>query len=365
MEEVLGEISHGLNQIALNPELTLEQMAVSAQQMTDNVIRFAEEQRRLDDEKTTLLGLNDHYASDVDEVVRAGRFVSADDIRLLFEEFLRSSAISGRLNRLDEEDPFLLEFTPDGRKEIVRQIRSQASSKFAPSTLIRKLDSQSEIHITFDQDSAEVHRDAEFLTPVHPLVRLATQHWMSQVKYLSGSYRVHTDLAQPGIYLFTSEIWETIAAQPDLQMVNLAIDIETLEFARELSANLLGILRTARSASGGWPSFPRTRFESLLTQLDILSDQQRRDRIRQITESNEQLLNRKLASLSLFYQSRLDRVQAEIEAVTDQKIVRMKTSEHSRIWLEYEEHRSELERGRNVEILTNRVGTAFLEVSND
>ncbi len=73
------------------------------------------------------------------------------------------------------------------------------------------------LRVTFDQATAAEHRNIEFITPVHPLVRAAVAWCGRDEEPLLGAFGARTTLAQPGLYVFACELWETIAVRPDLR----------------------------------------------------------------------------------------------------------------------------------------------------
>src|SRR5260370_20303383 len=97
LEEVLGDVVQGLNRVVLNTSLSEAQAETRVRQITDNAIRLAEEQRRLDDERGALLGLDDPVTEEVENAVEAGRFVAEADLRLLVDAYLGQPGIRGAL----------------------------------------------------------------------------------------------------------------------------------------------------------------------------------------------------------------------------------------------------------------------------
>ena len=88
LEEVLGETVLALNRLAADTRLSPEQMAERAEQEADNVLRRAEEQRRLEAETPGLLGLDVALEDEELQVEREQRFVTADEMRDVVAEFL-------------------------------------------------------------------------------------------------------------------------------------------------------------------------------------------------------------------------------------------------------------------------------------
>jgi hypothetical protein len=226
----------------------------------------------------------------------------------------------------------------------------------------RALEAADDVQLTFHQSTAVERRDVEFLTPVHPLARAATAHWIQEDKPLVGAFRLATDRVPPGTYIFVCEVWETIAARPDLRLVCLAVSARDGMYADVLSNEFLSLLAQPDIRGGEDIGLAPTSTVQCLQELDAISDARRRDAVRRLEASNELLLNRRLASLDSFYESRQRRVRVELDAATHPRITRMKESELSGIVAEHECRRSELERRRQVDVIARRVATGFMEI---
>lgn len=362
LEEVLGEITQDLSRTALDPLLTPEQAEARARQIADNAIRLAEEQRRLDADSAGLLGLDDAFTREVDDVVAGGRFVSEEDLRVLIETFLRQPILQGALGG-DEDRVERLRLSEPGRRELVSRIQAAGHPSGPSAAFIRAVERSAEPALTFDQATAVQRRDIEFVTPVHPLARAATRYWTEQAEALTGAFTVATDRVAAGLYVFACEIWETIAVRPDLRLVCLAVSAEGGGFAQALSASLLHLLPAAQALGPDRLDAASASASRCLVELDTLSDEQRRDAVRRLAASNELLLGRRLASLEASHQSRQRRVSDELLGATEPRIIRMKTSERSRVQADYERRRAALERARQVEVLSVRVAAGLVEVT--
>jgi ATP-dependent helicase HepA len=364
LEEVLGEVAHDLNRVALDPVLSPEQVESRARQVADNAIRLAEEQRRLDTESGDLLGLDDAFVAEVDDIMQGGRYVREEDLRILIETFLRQPALRGSLDDVEGDKIQRLRLNDGGRRELMSRIGRLTPAGHTARSFQRALEATDEVPLTFHQGTAVERRDIEFLTPVHPLARAAAAHWMQQNRALVGAFRVATDCVPPGMYVFACEVWETIAARPDLRLVCLAISAHDRAYADVLSNEFLSLLASARKRGGEDTGLAPASTAQCLRELDAISDARRRDAVRRLEASNEPLLNRRLASLDSLHESRRQRVQAELEAATHPRIVRMKQAELSGIVADYEQRRVELERRRQVDILSRRVATGLMEIVN-
>lgn len=175
LEEVLGDLSTELNRLALDPALTPEQAEIRARQAADNVVHRLEEQRRLEDQSGDLLGLDPNMAGELDAADALGRFVTADDLQRMVGEFVALPNLKGRLER-DQQQPGLcrLVLAREGRDLLLGRLpkahqRDRPTREFA-RWLQANIPSWS---LTFDQETALERRDVPFITPIHPLAKLA------------------------------------------------------------------------------------------------------------------------------------------------------------------------------------------------
>jgi SNF2 family DNA or RNA helicase len=363
LEEVLGSVVQDLNRIALDPSLTDEQADQLARQAADNAIRLADQQRRLDEESGDLLGLDDAFTEEVDDIVEGGRFLAEAELRVLIESFLRIKAIGGRLVH-KEGAVETLQLGDEGQRELAARVAAQPRSAQTTASFLRAIERSGEIAITFDQAAALEHREVEFVTPVHPLAREAARHWAAKSDLPIGSMLLTSPDVPRGMYLVSCEIWETIAARPDLRLVCLAAAVPDAAFAPEVSREFVRLLPTARDLEGS-ADVPKSAIAAAMERLDEHSDERRRVSLRDLEATNELLLNRRLASLDSFHNSRRQRVAAELQDATEPRIVRMKTSELARVDADYQRRVAALERARQVEILTDRVAMALVEVTDE
>ena len=303
LEEVLGEITQDLSRIALDPSLSAEQAEARAGQIADNAIRLSEEQRRLDTDSGGLLGLDDAFTEEVDDVVEGGRFVAEGDLRVLIETFLRQPFLHGALTGDDTGKLHRLRLGESGRRELTSRIQALGHPGSQSTSFVRIVESAGNAVLTFDQATAAERRDIEFVTPVHPLARAAASYWAHKAEPLLGAFSVATDRVAPGLYVFAFEVWETIAVRPDLRLVCLAVSADGGVFAPALSGEFLTLLPAAQALDTQRVDAAGESIARCIAELDSLSDARRRDAIRGLEASNELLLGRRLASLETFHES--------------------------------------------------------------
>ena len=360
LEEVLGELLQDLTRIALDTSLSLEQADLRARQLADNALRLADEQRRLEAEGGELLGLDEAFVEEVDDVLATGRFVSSADLQALVTEFLRHPSQSSTLT-LEGEALVRLQLSEKGRQNLARLLREQLPAGRAAVAFLREVESGAHPLVTFDQATALDRRDVEFVTPTHPLARSAAASWAEERRLLVAAFRARARGIPVGCYAFSCELWETIAVRSETRLVCLAVGLGDGRSSEAVSEQLMKLLAGAHAFDGDLP-FERDALTERLRELDLMSEGQRRQAVARLAQVNDELLSRRLASLDAFYENRLSRVRRDLESASEPRIVRMRRSELVRIEREYEARRASLERCRHVEIVTRRVAAGVVEV---
>ena len=128
---------------------------------------MSEEQRRLDAESGDLLGLDDAFTEEVEDVVESGRFVAEGDLRALIETFLRQPFLQGKLTEDKATHVHRLRLGENGRRELVSRIQALGRCGQPVRAFARAVEAPGETALTFDQQTAVYRRDLEFVTPVH------------------------------------------------------------------------------------------------------------------------------------------------------------------------------------------------------
>jgi superfamily II DNA or RNA helicase len=365
LEEVLGDVVQDLTRVALDPNLSPEQAEQKAQQMADNALRLAEEQHRLEAEGGSFLGLDEGFTADIDSVVAEDKFVSADDLRQMIEMFLQLPTLGGHITSDSKHSGVhRLRLNKDGRGELLKKLRSLNLKQSDRSTLAftRWLEGN-EPHwpLTFDQKMALEQREIPFITPIHPLARMAISHWATIHEPLVTQVAIYDNTVPPGQYLFVCDLWETVAVRPEVRLVGNAWNLDKLCVAPEVSAALVRLLSHAIQPAE-YINFPNSLVDTAIQQLEETVHQYRLDELDKLRDKNKTLLNRKIVSLDAYYKNRIQRVENERNQAKEERIIRMKESERWRIERDYASKRSDLENRREADIITQRVAVGILLV---
>jgi len=364
LEEVLGEakLVESLAQLAQDTSLTPDQADAKAHQLTDNVLRVAEEQRRLEEEGRDLLGLDDTFLQDIATLEASGRTVSAADLRALVGSFVEQPELGGKVSPDPQQDGvYRIRLNKEARKILHDHLRVLKPATRQRAELLRWLDgAEPSLAVVFTQDAAIRHRQLPFITPAHPLAKLATNHWLNATEPLAASLQVNSDRLPAGRFLFMCEMWEVIALRPETRLVTRAIDLSTRQPAPAAAQALVGLISEALSVA--LPATPPADEDWRL--LETQAEKELEGELARLGKENEVLVSQHLAALEAYYPARLARLADEAAAQKDPRIVRMKQAELRRLGSEFEERKVEVESRRRADIVSQRVAAGVLEVAN-
>ncbi|MCK6580971.1 MAG: DEAD/DEAH box helicase [Anaerolineae bacterium] len=363
LEEIMGQVMDELDDAALSIYLSPEQSEAKALQTADNTIRLAEEQRRIEDAGYVSFSLEQSFADDIARLEAEGKFVSPTDLRQMVGEFLEDSVLGGRLTPDPQNTSgYKIRLARDSRGKLIDQMRTMQLYGRSAQIFRRWLESdEASITVTFDQNTASDFRYMEFITPLHPLTRIAVAAQNAVVDPLVTSVLTTGDAS--GNFLIAYDIWESIAVQSDLRLVALAWDLDTnMPVSGGHAEALSRLIHEADYAPYQVTQQLKERFQQAILHIDEYLYQMRQSDLSELQIRNRKLLARRLGSLDSYYQRRKDRVHADLEQATEPRIQRMKKSELQRVEHEYAARRKEIEARGNADIITKRIALAVLTI---
>jgi superfamily II DNA or RNA helicase len=361
LESILGDTIQELSRAALNPALTAQQAEALAAQQTDNMLRLVEEQRRLEEEGGALLGIEHLFVDEVSDLVAEGRYVAADDLAQMIGLFLERDEINGRITP-DAGDARLhrLRLSRAGRERLATAMRASEHLGRASVNFMRWLDGDEQtLPITFSQELAFEQRDLTFVTPLHPLARMAASTLGTGDEPLVAQLVVATDSVPPGDYLIAADLWETLAIHPEIQLVCHAWSFAARQPLAEV--RLVSLLAAARR-NVRTAAHSETEINTVLRELDEVAHQRRTEALLELRERNAVIIARQLASLNSYYASRMHRIENDLTTVTNERILRMRRAERARAAREHAARQQTIEDRREADILSRRIATCVLSV---
>ena len=364
-EEILGRFQKTLDKIAYDPTLSPDQAEQLALQESDNVLRQAEEQRRLEENSEALLGLEQSFVKEVDSLIREGRFVSPDDLAHMVKLYVEQENVGGGLNTITQNPVYhQLRLNENARAAVLRQVNALDQYDRTTFDFKRWLSgSESRLTLTFDRQTALEERDLPFITPIHPLAKAAMTYWTDVSTPLVARLSLRASELVAGEYFFAVELWETLGVQPEFRLKTFIWDIHREELSTDLPS-LLPMLERATdlNESHRIQDFDRRR---CLDAVDELANTIRLHEVEQLERRNDDLLDRKLDSLRAYYDNRRSRVTRELEQSTNERIRTMRHSERNRMEREFEGKVRDIERQRSCDILATRIALGYILIQQE
>ena len=209
-EEILGEITTELRNIAEDDDLSVEERRVKLQQLGDNQIRFIQEQERLEEQQLELFSIRRPEDRMEKEVEDASSFwLSTESIQRLVTLYLQQKFGTDREFILGERPLKTLRLSGDARKTLLRDFQQLPRER---SQIYREWENwlkggAQHLSITFEADCATQHPEAAFIMPTHPLVKQAALALDTEQNVVT-TLKVQTDDVPAGRYEFAIYQWQ-------------------------------------------------------------------------------------------------------------------------------------------------------------
>lgn len=364
LEEVLGDLVQDLTRIALDPSLTPTQAEEKARQVADNALRLVEEEQRLEEESGAMLGLDQAFVKEVDILLAEQRFVSPQDLRGMIERFVEEPELGGKVTA-DESQKGLyrLRLKKESRDYLLDLIPREDRYNRPTIAFRRWLQGNDQYYLmTFDQKFAVERREIPFITPVHPLARIAVKYWTERLEPLTSRLLIQDNTLPLGRYLFACELWDIIGIRTEIRLIGFACDLRSGNYSPEVADRLVSILNFAGEASK--LDIGSITVQDLLSRLDEQSQRLRMQELELLKQRNELLFARKMGSLEAFHRNQLSRVDAELAQALEERIIRMKNAEKDRIERNFERKYKDLMKKQDTDIVTRRIAVGVLEVEH-
>ncbi len=328
-EEILGQISKELHAISESFDLTPQQRQGRLQQLADNELREIQEQEALESRATELFGLS--LPNDDDLSTPTSGWLTPEALHSTVSLYLRDRSGKEQEVILGNHPLKTLRLDADARTRLLEDFQKQKTANQEARAWERWLKGNApHLEITFDQDCASENPKAVLLHPAHPLLRQAATHLHPrQPVYVQCQVKT-TELAA-GIYPFALYQWHKQGVRTDCELMVVAE-------SPEIEAKLFSLLRDALPAED--TELPA---QTVFDALEARHHQQWRDTLANYKETNQQLVDYRLNSLTASTQARMRQVNEQLSKATDEKIRTMKQAEHDRIKADYTRRKEKLE----------------------
>jgi superfamily II DNA or RNA helicase len=236
-EEILGEITREIRDIAENYTLNEEERQAQLQQLSDNKIRLIQEQEELEQRQMELFGIllpEDRMRKEIEEA--SSFWLSPASIHRLVTLYLERTCGKEQEFILGEKSLKTLRLSQDARNRLLQNFKRLQKQKTIVYQQWENWLKGGDPHlpITFEAESATAHPEAVFVTPVHPLVKQAAIPFDTK-KRVVACLKVQSGEVPTGRYEFAIYQWRFHGIKEDLVLQPVAsTEAVTLHLSRLL-----------------------------------------------------------------------------------------------------------------------------------
>lgn len=355
-EEILGDITREIRNIAENFTLSDSDRRAQFQQLADNKIRTIQEQEKLEEKQLELFGIRlpeDRMKREIEDA--SSFWLTPTSIQRLVTVYLQNACGTDHEFILGENPLKTLRLSQDARSAILRDFsrisRKRDSVYREWETWLRGGDPH--LSITFESNCAIQNPNAAFIMPLHPLVKQAAF-------LLGGNYRVFVSLevrddkAPVGNNSFAIYEWRFHGIREDLKLKAVAS-------SEGVTTHLDRLLEKAVDGSSTKP------FDNGLQDWDGLDAQHYsfwNDARAKHRVQTQELVAYRRESLAVSHRARLALLEEQLEKAEDERLRRMRRSQIAAANADFARHEEELENAsKRVDITAEPVAYGVLDIS--
>lgn len=331
-EEILGEITEELHNIADSFTLSPEEREARLRQLADNGIRQIREEQELESKQAELFGLNLPTQTWNDELKAAeSSWLAPAALENAVSSYLASRLQSDSDHILGTKALKTLRLSQEARNALLEDYKRLPRANDSEARAWEKWIKGAEptVSVTFDQETAAEASTAMHLTVFHPLLRQAANH-LELKEPARVTLRASSDVIPPGHYPFVLYRWRYLGMKPDESLVPITAD-------PALESVLLELLGSATEYNESPPAS-----ESDLEALDARHHRKWAEARGNYITENRQWAEHRAQSLTVSHRARCKAIQDQIARATNEKIRIMKESELARAHADYEGRTKEL-----------------------
>jgi len=318
-EEILGEISREIKDIARNFNLNKEERNRKLQQLADNKIRLMQEEEELEERQVELFGI--HTPADLlnKEIKEASSYwLSPEAIFNLITNYLHDVCGEEREFILGDSPLKTLRLPQESRNLLLKDFQN-LSRHNSPS--YREWGNwlkggNPHLSVTFDAYCASQHSDAAFIIPLHPLVKQAVAK-LDRTKRIVTAVHVEDNSVPSGEYLFAIYQWHSHGIKEDLILCPIANSEEITPHLGVLleKAEENPITEKELPEFAAWDKIENYHYERWLEE-----KQKHKSRMQELVQYRSE-------SLTTSHKARISLLEEQLVQANDDKIRRMKISQ--------------------------------------
>ncbi|MHA1748402.1 MAG: helicase-related protein [Promethearchaeota archaeon] len=331
-EEILGEITQELHNIAENLTLTEEERKQKLQELSDIAIRKMLEEQQLEEKQAELFGLFIPKSTWEEELEKLENYwLSARSIENFLNVYLRKRLNSDIVHILGDKPIKTLRLNQEARNILLEDYKKLPKIR---ERVYREWEKwlkgiKPTLSITFEHNILQDNPHVIHISVLHPFVQQAAKYLeIKEPKYISLEAR--SDEIPPGDYSFMIYQWYKIGVRQEVILV-------TISEYEQLNVKLFDLIHTAKTSS----QIIKLNSERLNRLEEIHYHKWVNARADHI-EENKQIIAQRIRSLMISHGARQRVIEDQLKNATNEKIRIMKQSELARANRDFEERLNEL-----------------------
>lgn len=325
-EEILGDITRELHNIAESFSLSEEERGRRLQQLSDNKIRQIEEEQRLEERQGELFGLNLAAASWEAKLASSRNFwLEPQALALAVTTYLTQRLGKEQENLLGEKPLKNLRLSQEARATLLDDFRRLPRSTDPMYRAWEKWlkGGAPNLQVTFDQECAVENASAILLSLGHPLMRQAAANLQQSEAIAVCLTATHSTLP-PAVYPFALYRWARQGVKKDEELVPVVDHAE-------VAASLLELLQASSDAT-----HLELPAQGVWDDLDTVHHQRWLSESTQHADDNRQLVGVRIQSLTASHRARKALLEEQLTKSTNEKIRVMKQAELERAQVDFD-----------------------------
>jgi superfamily II DNA or RNA helicase len=334
-EEILGEISREIRNIAENFNLSDAERREKLQQLADNQIRLMQEQEELEQKQVELFGIRlpeDQLKKEINEA--SSFWLSPEAIRNLITNYLQNTCGKEQEFILGEKPLKTLRLSQEARNRLLKDFqklpRQNTSSYREWENWLKG--GNPHLLITFDAACASQNPDAAFIMPLHPLVRQASRAF-DTTKRVVTTLKVRDRFVPGGDYLFAIYQWQFHGIREDLVMCPVAS-------SERITAHLGKLLEKAEENQTSVDNVPES---SAWDELDVHHYKLWSEAREKHQRRTQELAQYRRESLTTSHRARISLLEEQLGQASNDKIRRMRQAQIAAAEADYARRIQELD----------------------
>ncbi|MEN6449110.1 MAG: helicase-related protein [Thermoguttaceae bacterium] len=318
-EEILGQITREIRDIADNLSLTPEEQRQKLQQLADSQVRLIREQQELEDKQAAFFGLKLPELQTKKDIEGASSYwLSSQAVHNLVARYLQEVLGGGQEYVLGDKPLKTLRLSQEAREKLLKDYRTLQRMKGATYRQWEDWLKGNEPHlaVTFDASCAVDHPEAVLMGPLHPLVRQAATAYKPQ-KRLMAACAVADDSIPPANYPFAVYQWRYHGLREDVQLraisVGDSVDSKVIRLLERAAP--IDLVPQDRPAATVFDNLESRHYAEWRR-----ASEEHRERIQQLASYRRE-------SLKVSHAARMAILKEQLTQATDEKIRRMRQSQ--------------------------------------